>query len=353
MGSPVVTVGIVGVSGYSGMELARLVAGHPGMALAVAVSDKWAGSPLGAHLPLPSPTAGLVVKPQKEALQPGALAGLGIVFLCTPAEASLALAPVALEAGTRVVDLSGAFRLAADEYPRWYGFTHPRPDLLPGACYTMPEAGASGDIRAARLVSNPGCYATASTLAALALLRGGVIERDGIVVDAKSGTTGAGRKSTEDMSFSELDGDFRAYRVLRHQHTPEIERALGLAGQGPLKLTFTPHLLPTRRGILATVYGRLKSGKGAADAIAAVDAFAEGKPFIRTAKPDAVRLHPVLGTNRVLLGADADPERGMAIAFASLDNLVKGAAGQAVQNANLMFGFDETTGLDGLPGSAP
>src|SRR6266540_3993674 len=321
--APVVTVGIVGVSGYSGMELARLVAGHPGMALAVAVSDKWAGSPLGAHLPLPSPTAGLVVKPQKEALQPGALAGLGIVFLCTPAEASLALAPVALEAGTRVVD-------------------------LPGACYTMPEAGASGDIRAARLVSNPGCYATASTLAALALLRGGVIERDGIVVDAKSGTTGAGRKSTEDMSFSELDGDFRAYRVLRHQHTPEIERALGLAGQGPLKLTFTPHLLPTRRGILATVYGRLKSGKGAADAIAAVDAFAEGKPFIRTAKPDAVRLHPVLGTNRVLLGADADPERGMAIAFASLDNLVKGAAGQAVQNANLMFGFDETTGLDGL-----
>src|SRR6266540_2275578 len=161
--APVVTVGIVGVSGYSGMELARLVAGHPGMALAVAVSDKWAGSPLGAHLPLPSPTAGLVVKPQKEALQPGALAGLGIVFLCTPAEASLALAPVALEAGTRVVDLSGA----------------------------------SGDIRAARLVSNPGCYATASTLAALALLRGGVIERDGIVVDAKSGTTGAGRESSE------------------------------------------------------------------------------------------------------------------------------------------------------------
>jgi N-acetyl-gamma-glutamyl-phosphate reductase len=349
----IVTVGIVGVSGYSGMELARIVASHPGMTLALAVSDKWAGSSLGAHLPLPSPAAGLTVRPQKDATTPGSFAGLGLVFLCTPAEASLALAPLALEAGARVVDLSGAFRLAADEYPRWYGFNHARPELLAQACYAMPEAASSGDIRASRLVSNPGCYATASTLAALALLRAGVIDRDGIVVDAKSGTTGAGRKATEDMSFSEVDGDFRAYRVLRHQHTPEIERALGLAGQGPLKLTFTPHLLPTRRGILATVYGRLKAGKGAADAAAAVEAFAAGKPFIRTAKPDAVRLHPVIGTNRVLLGADADPERGVAIAFAAIDNLVKGAAGQAVQNANRMLGLDETTGLDGLPGSAP
>ena len=150
-----------------------------------------------------------------------------------------------------------------------------------------------------------------------------------------------------------MDGDFRAYRVLRHQHTPEIERALGLAGQPPLKLTFTPHLLPTRRGILATVYGRLNPGKTAADAAAAVDRFVAGKPFLRAARPDAVRLHAVVGTNRVLLGADADPERGVALAFAAIDNLVKGAAGQAVQNANLMLGLEETTGLLGLPGSAP
>ena len=148
-------------------------------------------------------------------------------------------------------------------------------------------------------------------------------------------------------------GDFRAYRVLRHQHTPEIERALALAGQPPLKVTFTPHLLPTRRGILATVYGRLNPGKTAADAAAAIDRFVAGKPFLRAAKPDAVRLHPIVGTNRVLLGADADPERGVAIAFAALDNLVKGAAGQAVQNVNLMLGLEETTGLMNLPGSAP
>ena len=202
----------------------------------------------------------------------------------------------------------------------------------------MPEAGASGDIRAARLVSNPGCYATAGTLAVLALAARRDHPPEGIIIDAASGTTGAGRKASEDFSFSEVDGDFRAYRVLRHQHTPEIERALALAGQPPLKVTFTPHLLPTRRGILATVYGRLRPGKTGADAAAAIERFVAGKPFLRAAKPDAVRLHPIVGTNRVLLGADADPERGVAVAFAALDNLVKGAAGQAVQNANLMLG---------------
>ena len=346
-------IGIVGISGYSGMELGRLCAGHPSLALALAVSDKWAGGPVGDRLPVSDPTASVPIRPQAAAANAAAFAGLDLVFLCTPAEASLALAPLALEAGARVVDLSGAFRLAADEYPRWYGFTHPRPDLLPQACYSMPEAGASGEIRSARLVSNPGCYATASALAVLALLRAGVIEKEGIVVDAKSGTTGAGRKASEDFSFSEVEGDFRAYRVLRHQHTPEIERALGLAGHAGLKVTFTPHLLPTRRGILATVYGRLVRGKLAADVRAAVEAFAAGRPFLRATSPEAVRLQAVVGTNRVLLGADADPERGVAVAFAAIDNLVKGAAGQAVQNANLMLGFEETAGLAGLPGSAP
>jgi N-acetyl-gamma-glutamyl-phosphate reductase len=346
-----VRVGIVGVSGYSGMETARLVAGHPGLTLVTAVSDKWAGALVGDQLPVAGAAAGVRVVKQAEAR--ASFAGLELVFLCTPAEVSLELAPAALEAGCRVVDVSGAFRLAAELYPRWYGFPHPRPELLATACYSMPEAGASGDLRAARLVSNPGCFATAATLASLALLRGGVIEPAGIVIDAKSGTTGAGKKATEDFSFSEIDGDFHAYRILKHQHTPEIERALALAGHDAGKVTFTAHLLPVRRGILATVYGRLRPGKTGADAAAAVAAFALGKPFLRAVAPQAVRLHPVVGTNRVLLGADADPERGVAIAFAAIDNLVKGAAGQAVQNANLMLGLAETTGLEGLPGSAP
>jgi N-acetyl-gamma-glutamyl-phosphate reductase len=347
-------VGIVGVSGYSGMETARLVAAHSAFTLAAAVSDKWAGAALGDHLPVASAAAGLRVVKQADA--PATFAGADLVFLCTPAEVSIALAPLALAAGCRVVDLSGGFRLAAALYPRWYGFEHPRPDLLATAVYSMPEmwaTGASGPLVGAQLVSNPGCYATASTLGALALLRGGVVEPSGLVIDAKSGTTGAGKKATEDFSFSEVDGDFRAYRVLRHQHTPEIERALELAGHAAGPVTFTPHLLPVRRGILATIYGRLRPGKTGADVAAAVATFVEGKPFLRATKPDGVRLHPVVGTNRVLLGADADPERGVAVCFAAIDNLVKGAAGQAVQNANLMLGLAETMGLEGLPGSAP
>jgi N-acetyl-gamma-glutamyl-phosphate reductase len=353
MNSGTVRAGIVGVSGYSGMELCRVVAGHPDLALVVAVSDRWGGGSLGDRLPLPPAAAAVQVLDQaglKAAATPGQV---DLWFLCTPAEVSLELAPHLLDGGARVVDLSGAFRLAAADYPRWYGFEHARPDLLREAVYSMPEAGASGSLREARLVANPGCYPTASTLAALPLLRAGVIERAGIIVDAKSGTTGAGRKANEEMSFSEVAGDFRAYRVLRHQHTPEIERALGLAGCGAGPVTFTAHLLPARRGILATVYGRLVPGKAGADAAAAVKTFVEGKPFLRAAKPDAVRLQAVNHTNRVLLGADADPERAVALGFGAIDNLVKGAAGQAVQNANLMLGLPETAGLDTLAGGAP
>jgi N-acetyl-gamma-glutamyl-phosphate reductase len=346
-----VRVGIIGVSGYSGMELARLVANHPSFTLALAVSDKWAGDALGDRLPIGGAAGQLTIRPQADAGL--AFGDLDLAFLCTPAEASLALAAPALEAGARVMDLSGAFRLAVNEYPRWYGFVHPDAELLAQACYALPEACASADLRQARLVSNPGCYATAGTLATLALLRGGVIEKDGIVIDAKSGMTGAGRKGTEDMSFSEIDGDFRAYRILRHQHTPEIERALSLAGQGTLRVTFTPYYLPVRRGILTTVYGRLVPGKTGQDVAAAIRTFVEGRPFLRATKPEAVRLSSVVGTNRVLMGGDGDPERGVAVAFAAIDNLVKGAAGQAVQNANLMFGLPEVAGLDGLGGMAP
>jgi N-acetyl-gamma-glutamyl-phosphate reductase len=350
MNKGIAPVAIVGVSGYSGMEMARLVAAHPGMELIAAVSDRWAGVTLGERVPIGGSAALVEVKRQEEA--PSAVSGAEVVFLCTPAEASIALAPALLDAGARVVDLSGGFRLAMNEYPRWYGFEHPLPGLLAEACYSMPEAGASGNIRDARLVANPGCYATAATLAVLPLLRAGVIGREGIVLDGKSGTTGGGRRATEDWSFSEIDGDFRAYRVLRHQHTPEIERALGLAEQGALKVTFTPHLLPTRRGILVTAYGRLNPGRSGADAAVAVERFVIGKPFLRAAKPDAVRLQAVVGTNRVLLAADADSERGVAVAFSAIDNLVKGAAGQALQNANLMLGLPETAGLDGLSGSS-
>ncbi len=354
-GSP--RVGIVGVSGYSGIELARILARHPHFRLVQATSDKWAGSKLGARLALPGPAADVACLSQADGKK--AFGELSLVFLATPAEASCELAPLALAAGARVVDISGAFRLPAADYPRWYGFAHPDPGLLAQAVYSLPEAtGTAERLPAARLVSNPGCYATVSALAVLPLLRAGLVDPTSIIIDAKSGTTGAGRRATDEYSFSEVDGDIRAYRILRHQHTPEIERILALGGVPGVRLVFTPHLLPARRGILATVYGRLTpaataAGDPGAAVTRALATFAEGRPFLRVADAEAVTLASTVGTNRVVLGARADAERNVAIVCASLDNLVKGAAGQAVQNANLMFGFPETDGLADLVGHLP
>jgi N-acetyl-gamma-glutamyl-phosphate reductase len=348
--------GIVGVSGYSGMELARILAVHPAFELSVVTTDKWQGKRLGQFVAVNGPAAELACVSHVEGQE--LFRALDVVFFCTPAEASVTLAPIAIEAGTRVVDLSGAFRLGAEDYPQWYGFAHGNPDLLRDAVYSMPEvADMAAQLRTAKLVSNPGCYPTASTLSVLPLLRAGLIEPDPIFIDAKSGTTGAGRKGTEDYSFSELADDFRAYRVLRHQHQPEIERVLALGGAPAAKVTFTPHLLPVRRGILAAAYCRLRAGAGGADPEQAVKQtmvdFAVGKPFVHIVTPDEVRLRAVVGTNRILLGVAADAKRGVVVSIAAIDNLVKGAAGQAVQNANMMFGLPETTGLLALAGHMP
>lgn len=350
-----VSVGIVGVSGYSGMELARLLASHPTFRLTLVTTDKWQGKRLGDRLAISGPAADLMCVSHADGQ--ARFAELTIVFLCTPAEVSIALAPVAIAAGARVVDLSGAFRLPADAYPTWYGFEHGKPELLAEAVYSMPEVtDTAGKLRTAKLISNPGCYPTASVMTVLPLLRAGLIESDPIFIDAKSGTTGGGRKAAEDWSFSEVSDDIKAYRILRHQHQPEIERALVLGGVPSATVVFTPHLLPVRRGILAVAYTRLRK-EVAADAPAAVKqalaAFARDKPFIRVVAGEEVRLQGVVGTNRVLLGAAVDAKRGVVVSLAAIDNLVKGAAGQALQNANLMVGLPETCGLLSLAGHMP
>ena len=338
------------------MELARILAVHPTFVLTAVTTDKWQGKRLGQFVAVSGAAADLTC--MSHAAGQGVFGTLDVVFFCTPAEASVTLAPVALAAGTRVVDLSGAFRLTAEEYPSWYGFEHGQPELLREAVYSMAEATETVErLRTARLVSNPGCYPTASTLSVLPLLRAGLVEPDPIFIDAKSGTTGAGRKAVEEWSFSEIADDVRAYRVLHHQHQPEIERALALSGVPGARVTFTPHLLPVRRGILASAYCRLRPGAGGADPAQAVKQtladFALGKPFVHVVTPDEVRLRAVVGTNRVLMGASADAKRGVVVSLAAIDNLVKGAAGQAVQNANLMFGLPETTGLLALAGHMP
>lgn len=345
---PKLRAGIVGVSGYSGMELAKLLARHPRFDLTVATSDKWAGKNVGDKLPI---KRGADVQIVSQAAGLERFGDVDVLFLCTPPEVSIDIAPKALAAGTRVVDLSGGFRLLAADYPLWYGFTHGNPGLLGEAVYSMPEAtGATDRLRSARLVSNPGCYPTASAMAVLPLLRAGLIEPDSIIIDAKSGTTGAGRKGTEELSFSEVGEDIRPYRVFKHQHNPEIERALGLAGAPGARVVFTPHLLSVRRGILATAYGRLtaagKNGDATALAEQALRAFVANRPFLRLVGIEEVTLHAAVNTNRVVMGTRADAARGIVIVCAAIDNLIKGAAGQALQNANLMFGLDETAGLE-------
>ena len=324
------SIAILGASGYSGVELTRLIALHPGVELAVCGSDRWAGESVEKRAGVA--TAVRYAEPGR-ALE--LAASCTVVFTATPAEVSHELVPQLTGKGPVVIDLSGAFRLRdASAYSRSYGFSHAHPALLREAVYGLPELHRAA-IAGAKLVANPGCYATAIQLA-LAPVRGLVAGR--FVVDAVSGVTGAGRKATEDMSFAEVAGDVRAYRTLRHQHAPEIDQGLGAA------VTFVPHLVPIARGILATCHAELAAGVTPAQVAAAFEAHYAREPFVElAASADAVALHDVVGTNRCKLGWTI--EGTALVVIAAIDNLVMGAAGQAVQNANLVLGLPETTGL--------
>jgi N-acetyl-gamma-glutamyl-phosphate reductase len=319
------------------MVAARLIAAHPHGELIFATSDKWRNEPLEVRLG-PTMPASLRFIANAEALTVDG--PLDAVLLATPVEVSFALAAAFRERGVAVIDLSGAFRLKdAAAYPRWYRVEHPYPQLLAEAHYGLPEL--TGPAPRGALVANPGCYPTASLLALAPLVRAGLVEREGIVIDAKSGVTGAGRRGEEAYAFVELDADLRAYRALEHQHTPEIAQALAVPS-----LTFQPHLLPISRGLYATAYGRPKHGATAAVVAECLRAFYARAAFVDVVPVEEVRLREVVGTNRARVAATADKD--VVIAVGAIDNLVKGAAGQAVQNLNLMFGLPEAAGLDAL-----
>jgi N-acetyl-gamma-glutamyl-phosphate reductase len=333
---------IVGASGYTGLELTRLVARHPALRLEALYSDRWSEELAGARLPLPGPAAALRYRPLAEADR----AEAEIVFLATPAEASAELAPKLLARGARVVDLSGAFRLEyAADYPAWYGFAHPAPALLAEARYGLPEL-AREKLAGARLVTNPGCYATAIALALAPLVRAGLGLQGGIAVTGMSGVSGAGRKASEDYSFVEVADDLRAYRIGRHQHVPEMEQTVArYAGACP-PISFTPVLTPIRRGILATITIRTGPSAPASDLAEAMRAAYRDEPFVRVLAPDKVMVKDVVHTNRCHLGVAVDTRAGAVVAVSAIDNLVKGAAGQAVQAMNAAMGWPETAGLD-------
>jgi N-acetyl-gamma-glutamyl-phosphate reductase len=328
-------VGVVGASGYAGTELLRLCAAHPTFQVVLATAGGHAGQRVGSHTPSLASTYPSLAY---EEADPGALDGLTVTFLALPHGEAQRLVPELVGRVGTVVDLSADFRLRdAALYPAWYGAEHAAPELLASFVYGLPELDRSG-LRAATLVAAPGCYPTAAALALGPFVRAGAVETDGIVVDAASGVSGAGRAPTERLHFGTVDEDFVAYGLCTHRHTPEIEQVLGAS------VLFTPHLAPMTRGILATCYARPSGSLTTPDALAVLrDAYA-GEPFvIVTDEPPSTKA--TAGSNCAHVTARVDQRTGWLLALCALDNLVKGAAGQAVQCANLATGQDETAGL--------
>jgi len=327
----------VGFRGYSGAELVRILSHHPGVEVVLLEhrsEPEQRPFPLG-HKP-PTTIPATVQAMRRENLK--------VVFLGTPADVSLELAPAILEADIKVIDLSGAFRLGDPEtFSRWYKERHTAPELLGEAVYGLPEFYRDA-IRGARLVANPGCYPTAANLAIRPLLKAQVIDRSrGIICDAKSGVSGAGRKPSLKTSFCEVTENFSAYGIVEHRHVPEVLQNSGL---GEREFTFTAHLLPIARGILETIYVRTERVEKAVDLLSIYEDCYANEPFVRLYAPGKVPdLRAVQHTNFCDIGFHFDPETQRATIIAAEDNLVKGAAGQAVQNMNLVLGFEETEAL--------
>ncbi len=345
-------MGILGLTGYAGQELVRRLVRHPHLRLVAAQSSGRTGA--GARRlgeALPEFAAGAANAPVDVGLEivPGAPEAMlaarpDVVFLCVPHEPALEWVPALLAAPRppRVIDLSGAFRFSdAALFEHWYGVPHSAPQLLAEAVYGWPEKNRAL-LPAARLVSNPGCYATAANTALWPLAQSGFLGAGAVICDAKSGASGAGRALRDDLHFVELAGNCSAYGLFQHRHTPEIAHHSGL----PLaRLTFTPHLLPASRGILATTYVPLAPGVTAEQVTESYrQAYAEAW-FTRVTGPRLPALHGVAHTNYCDVGWKIAPDGRQLIAVTALDNLVKGAAGQALENCNLMFGFSPAAGL--------
>ena len=330
--SPVVRVGIAGATGYAGQELVALLARHPNVRLTNAMSS----SADSAARPLPR--LNRVFDGQVEPLNKDRLAKeTDLTFLAVPENAAAELAPPLVEAGVRVIDLSGAFRITSDAARNhWYPATK---ELPAGSAYGLTEF-FRDDVKTARLVANPGCYPTAALLALLPLSKAGLLEPNAdVVIDAKSGISGAGRAPSDRTHFSENHGSVAAYGVLNHRHVAEMEQALGAM------VTFVPHLVPLDRGILETIYVKITPGTTAEEIVDAFQRAYVDEPFIRLTGDALPEIKHVAYTNFCDIGWRYEPSSRRLVIVSCIDNLVKGAAGQALQNFNVAYGFDERTGL--------
>jgi len=339
----VIRVGIVGGTGYTGSELLRLLVDHSRVSLAAITSREQAGTAVSELFPHLRGRLDLRLTDPRQSL----LADCDLVFFATPNGTAMKLVPDLLQRGTRVIDLAADFRLKdSADWERWYGMRHACPALLEEAVYGLPELNRDA-IRASRLVANPGCYPTAVTLGFLPLLEERLVDPGWLVADAKSGVSGAGRKARVGALMAEVGESFKAYSVGGHRHLPEISQNLAPFANGKLQMTFVPHLVPMIRGIQATLYARRLGSDADLQAVFEQRYLAE--PFVDVLPAGS---HPetrsVRGSNHCRISVAEPLGRGTVVVQSVIDNLVKGAAGQAVQNMNLMFGFDESTALSGV-----
>jgi N-acetyl-gamma-glutamyl-phosphate reductase len=342
-------VAVAGATGYSGEELIRLLLQHPHVQLTYLAGSAKRERPTPAAELFPRFAGRLTLA--VESLDPDRLiASSDAVFLALPHGASMGLTPRLLAAGKRVIDLSGDFRLKDPAlYPQWYRIDHSAAPLLNDAAvaYGLSEFYPE-PIARAKLVANPGCYATSILLGVLPAFAAGVIRDEPFIVDAKSGLSGAGRKAEESLLFSEMAGNLRPYKVNQHQHMPEVQQEIQRLTGRAARLIFVPQVIPASRGIMAMIYFRTDASPEAV-LTAYRDRYAAGRtPFVRLREQGLPQLKDVVGTNDCDIGLVIDPSIGQVIVVSALDNLTKGAAGQAIQNLNLMYGWPETTGLLGV-----
>jgi N-acetyl-gamma-glutamyl-phosphate reductase len=334
---------IIGSTGYGGVELIRLLLQHPKVEITSVISSSQAGTPIADGFPH---LTEIIVD---------ALDGIDIdlirskadvVFAATPNGVSSQLVPQLIEAGLKVIDLSGDFRLKSGaSYEQWYKLQPARADLVEQAVYGLAEV-CGDDVKGSSFVSNPGCYSTAALLGLIPIVGAEWLDPKSIIIDAKSGVSGAGRGLSMGVHYSEINENFKAYKVNSHQHTPEIEQVLSQISGQDIRVTFTPHLVPMTRGIMCTIYGTLTESINADNLIDLYKRYYDGRPFVRVrveGKLPATK--EVWGSNYCDIGFSVDERTNRVTIISVIDNLVKGAAGQAIQNLNLMMGWDEAEGL--------
>jgi len=341
-----IKVAVIGASGYAGLELVRILIRHPGCELAALHSLEYPGRPVAEIFPA---LAGIVPLTFSDCAAEDCAAQVEVVFTAVPHQAAMSMIPPILARDCKVVDLSADFRFKdAAVYEKWYQ-PHSATDLLSEAVYGLPELHGYAVSRA-RLVGNPGCYPTCVILGLAPLVQNKLVCLDSLIADCKSGVSGAGRTAALGTAFCEVNEGFRAYKVAEHRHNPEMEQELSLLAGEPVQITFTPHLAPMSRGILGTLYARLVKPMTEVEILNFYQSFYEGQPFVRLLPqgvlPNTVN---VRGSNYCDIGVKVDAARGRVIVVSAIDNLHRGAAGQAVHNFNLMMGFPETTGLNLVP----